>query len=1048
MATADLRGELNCSICQEIYTDPVTLTCGHNFCLVCINKTWDNQDPGDSSCPECRQRFKNRPELKRNFKLCNITECFISTHQKQGETGIFCTYCIHFSVPAAKSCLHCEASLCDNHLKVHSKSPEHVLTEPTTSLENRKCSIHKELLKFYCSEEDACICVSCCLAGDHRGHQVEPLNEASEKKKEQLRLILETLTSERQETEDTVQLLQERSREVQERAAGITRGVTALITDIRRQLEALEKQVQSEISKWGEQVSLSVSGLIQQFEIKKDKLSMKICHIKKLANTTDPLSVLQGQESDRADVCCTEERGDDGDTMKSDKLVSSIGDLDGSLIYETLHRGLAGIVTDVQTRICMQEATDILLDINTASKNVDLSGDMKTALCSNTVQRRPKTPERFQYDQVLSTRSFFSGRHYWDLKIGDSGTCMVGVAYPSIERKGRQSEIGYNNKSWCLCLFNENYTVIHDSKLNIMLKPFCKKIRISLDYEAGHLSFLELCDSIRHLHTFTATFSEPLHVAFRIWDDACVRILMMATPDLRGELICSICQEIYTDPVTLTCGHNFCLVCITNTWDNQDPTDSSCPECRQRFKNRPELKRNLRLCNIVERFLSTHQQKEETRVICTYCIHSSVPAAKSCLLCEASLCDNHLRVHSKSPEHVLIEPTTSLGNRKCSIHKKVLEFYCSEDAACICVYCRMETKHRGHQVKPLNEAAEQKKEGLRKILEKWKLKREETERSVQGLRREVQEIAAGETERVTALIVKIREQLEALEIQVQNELSRWEEQVSLLLSGLIQQMEIKKDKLSGKISHIEEMCNMADPVTVLQIQESDTAEVCVTGEEGYEDIETDITEVPAVSDLNVDMISWTLNIGLFDIVTDIESFHVQEVTDMLLDINTAGNYVDVSRDRKTASFSFTVRDRLKTPERFQYDQVLSTNTISSGKHYWEMEGSESRTWMVGVAYPSIERQGPQSGIGYNNKSWCLYLHNNSWSVIHDCIVNNLPHKPSCRRIRIFLDYEAGRLSFYELCHPVRHLHTFTATFTEPLHAAFSVYNDTWVRFLR
>ncbi|MEE6525846.1 hypothetical protein FKM82_026118 [Ascaphus truei] len=402
MASADLREELTCPICLSIYTQPVTLRCGHNFCQGCIESVWDSQEgSGLYTCPDCRAEFQERPALQRNLKLCNIAKRFLSTQPEQ-EGVIFCSYCVS-SVPAAKTCLLCEASLCDIHLKNHSKSEEHVLTEPTTSLNNRRCSIHKEPLKYYCTEDAACIFVSCCVFGEHRGHQVESLNEASEKEK--LRHVLEKLTSVREETEKTAQSLQEHRIEAQEKAAGVTARVTALIRDIRKRLEVLEKRVLSEITWREEQVSLRVSDLIQQLEIK-DELSRKMLHIKELCNITDPLTVLQGRESDNADFCDAEE-GDNGHRERGDNKVPDIGDLYEFLISLSLQR-FADIVTDQKAKswFYVQETSDILLDVNTAANNVSVSGDLKTASCSERKQLRPNTPERFDYYHVLSTRSF------------------------------------------------------------------------------------------------------------------------------------------------------------------------------------------------------------------------------------------------------------------------------------------------------------------------------------------------------------------------------------------------------------------------------------------------------------------------------------------------------------------------------------------------------------------------------------------------------------------------------------------------------------------
>ncbi|XP_075061631.1 E3 ubiquitin/ISG15 ligase TRIM25-like [Mixophyes fleayi] len=515
MASADLRDELNCSICLNIYTDPVTLRCGHNFCRVCINRVLDTQEgSGVYTCPECRAEFKKRPVVQRNITLCNIVRSFLSTRPDQEETGIFCTYCIHSLVPASKSCLHCEASLCDNHVRVHSKSAEHVLSDPTTSLGKRKCFVHKELFRYYCSEDATCICVSCSLIGEHRGHQINSLEGASEKKKEKLRNVLQKLTTKREETEKRVQSLQERRREDQEKAAGVTERVTALFRDIRRQLDDLEKRALSEISRQNESILLSVSDLIQQLEIKKDELSRKMRHIEELCNMSDPVTVLQ--EPDTGDLCDTEDR------ERHDDQVRGVGDLDVGLISEKLHT-LSDIITGINTGIYMQEPTDILLDVNTAGNIIHVSGDMKTASWSHINQNRPETPERFQFPQVLSTRRFSSGQHYWEVDVSRSGWWRVGMCYPSIDRRGGQSLIGNNNKSWglvfCRGVFNNQYAVIHDRKeIKLLDNIPHDRVRIYLDYEAGQMSFIELCDPIRHLHTVTATFTEPLHAALWVGD--------------------------------------------------------------------------------------------------------------------------------------------------------------------------------------------------------------------------------------------------------------------------------------------------------------------------------------------------------------------------------------------------------------------------------------------------------------------------------------------------------------------------------------------------
>ncbi|KAM4701897.1 E3 ubiquitin/ISG15 ligase TRIM25-like [Discoglossus pictus] len=526
---SDLREELNCSICLHIYTDPVTLSCGHNFCQVCIGSVLDTQEgSGVYICPECRKIFNTRPELQRNLTLCNIVKYFPPNELERLEIGIFCTYCIQSPVPATKSCLMCEASLCDNHVRVHSKSDEHVLSKPTTSWGHRKCSIHKDLLKYYCSEDATCICVSCTLVGEHRGHQVELLNEASEKKNKKLRNLLEKLSSQREDTERSVQHLQEKKKEVQESATAVTKRVTALLKDIKEQLEMLEKRALSEITRQEEQVLLQISDMIQQLEKENEELSKKMCHIEEVCKITDPLIVLQEQESHNADFS-DRQKGDDEDKQKDNKNVPVEVDLDEGLISETLYRGLDYIVADVKVKrwINVKEDADILLDINTAANNVTVSEDCKTVSTAEIKHQRLGKLERFQCAQVLSINSFSSGQHFWEVETSKSGTWSVGVCYPSIKRRGDQSQIGCNNQSWCLSksMFNTVLSVSHNS-VQTPLPPnsSCHRYRISLDYEAGRLSFYELCHPIRHLHTFTATFTEPLHAVFYISWGGSVRI--------------------------------------------------------------------------------------------------------------------------------------------------------------------------------------------------------------------------------------------------------------------------------------------------------------------------------------------------------------------------------------------------------------------------------------------------------------------------------------------------------------------------------------------
>uniref|UniRef100_A0A803K6H8 Uncharacterized protein n=1 Tax=Xenopus tropicalis TaxID=8364 RepID=A0A803K6H8_XENTR len=573
MASEVVREELDCSICHDLYTEPVTLRCGHSFCLACINNCWDSQGAREKeySCPECRDTSMRRPEVTRNLRLCNIVKCLHSNQTEKQVTGIVCTYCIYYQVPAVKTCLLCEASLCHTHLGVHNKSEEHVLTEPTTSFENRKCSLHKKLLEYYCSEDGTCICMSCCIAKEHQGHQVEPLKEAWERRVKKLRHLLERSASDQKMTETSIEKLKQQ--QDHKCSTNATEEVTGVFREIQEKQRTLENKILSEISGQEKKATLAFSDQITKLETRKDELSRKIGHIEELCNMDDPIKVLE--ESERDEFCSSEEG--EAETLADD--------MDHVLISGSLLTALMDVVMDLKekTEICVQKASDLLLnglaspmcssgstntkrkgqsticgdqqpdsggppvvvkskqvahfkmnysdtvlprldsqqvsnivlDEGTAATNVKLKYKNSFITWSE-IQLREETAERFESGQVLSVTRFSSGQHYWDVETSESGYWRVGVAYPCIQRKGQAFCIGDNKESWCLSMLCGNYSAVHDGKEKDLSRRHIQgnRFRIFVNYESGLLAFHHLKDSVRTIHTFTAQFTEPLHAAF------------------------------------------------------------------------------------------------------------------------------------------------------------------------------------------------------------------------------------------------------------------------------------------------------------------------------------------------------------------------------------------------------------------------------------------------------------------------------------------------------------------------------------------------------
>uniref|UniRef100_A0A8C4T3Z7 Uncharacterized protein n=1 Tax=Erpetoichthys calabaricus TaxID=27687 RepID=A0A8C4T3Z7_ERPCA len=170
--------EITCFICQETLSDPVSILCGHSFCLKCLNDYWDQSH--ECSCPECRRTFTTRPELHRNTVLNELVKKIkkprLSPHPSQNYAGpgdVECDTCTGMKFKAVKSCLTCMASYCPTHLQPHFEIAAwkgHKLTDPDGNLKVELCVKHQKRLEIFCKNEETCICMMCALT-EHEGHK-------------------------------------------------------------------------------------------------------------------------------------------------------------------------------------------------------------------------------------------------------------------------------------------------------------------------------------------------------------------------------------------------------------------------------------------------------------------------------------------------------------------------------------------------------------------------------------------------------------------------------------------------------------------------------------------------------------------------------------------------------------------------------------------------------------------------------------------------------------------------------------------------------------
>ncbi|XP_027011496.2 E3 ubiquitin/ISG15 ligase TRIM25-like isoform X3 [Tachysurus fulvidraco] len=293
---------------------------------------------------------------------------------------------------------------------------------------------------------------------------------------------------------------------------------------------------------------------------------------------------------------------------------------------------------------------------------------------------------------------------------------------------------------------------------------------------------------------------------------------------------CPICLDLVKDPVALSCGHSFCMVCINGCWDQEGQQGVySCPQCRQTFTQRPVVSKNTMLAEVVETLRKTGLQATcpaqcsagPEDVECDFCTESKSKAIKSCLVCLASFCETHLQPHYKSPafkKHKLVEASSRLQDQICSQHDKLLEVYCRTDQQCICMLCTMD-EHKDHDTVSAAAGLAEKQKQLLETQEMSKQRIQDKEKELQKLKEAVEthkhsaQTAFQETERIFTDLIKA---IERRCSEVKALIRAQEEAAVSQAENVLNQLEKEIAELKRRDSEMEELKNTEDPIQYLQ----------------------------------------------------------------------------------------------------------------------------------------------------------------------------------------------------------------------------------------
>ncbi|XP_071396182.1 E3 ubiquitin-protein ligase TRIM21-like isoform X1 [Centroberyx affinis] len=510
-----------CSICLDVFTDPVAIPCGHNFCKNCITQHWDISV--QCQCPMCKEVFDRRPELHVSSLLSEIAAQFRKSAQmkasscpdqqcaKPGEVP--CDVCTGTKLKALKSCLVCLASYCETHLELHQRMTglkRHKLIDPVEDLEGRMCKKHDRPLELFCKTDQMCVC-QFCTESDHKLHQFVPLKEGYEGKKAELGKTEAEIQQKIQERRLKIQEIKhsvELSKEDADREiADSVRVFTALMQSVERGQAELIETIQEKQKTTEKQAE----GFIKELEQEISELMKRTAEVEQLSRTEDHLHLLQSFPS-----LNTPPHTKDW-TEVSVHRSSCEGTVRRAVaqLEETLRKEKEKLSVDVELQRVQQYAVDVTLDPDTAHPTLILSDDGKQVNHGDVEKNLPDNPERFSYSaRVLGKQSFSSGRFYYEVQVKGKTEWGLGVARGSINRKGLIT-LSPKNGYWTVWLSNENgYKAFADPPVLLSLKSKPQKVGVFVDYEEGLVSFYDV-DAAVLIYSFTGcSFTEKLYPFF------------------------------------------------------------------------------------------------------------------------------------------------------------------------------------------------------------------------------------------------------------------------------------------------------------------------------------------------------------------------------------------------------------------------------------------------------------------------------------------------------------------------------------------------------
>ncbi|XP_077942353.1 zinc-binding protein A33-like [Gasterosteus aculeatus] len=457
--TVLLESFLSCHVCSETFRDPVSLSCSHSFCSSCLQRFWEQA--GNKNCPICKSK-SSTDEPAVNLTLKGLADSF-ADRQNNGSTQ----------------------------------------TEPEKEKEEVVCEEHPEVPYWFCEDEQKAVCPVCEFSL-HQSHKVVPLEQAVRNLKDQLRPDLESLQDKKDKHQQVEKTYNEVIQLSKEQLVSTERKIRAEFNKLHQFLREEEESRLAALREEEEQKGKTISREMKMIEEQISSLSDSISAVEEVLQK-DKVSFLSSYKA-------TQTRARVQSSLTDPQLVS------GALIDVAKHLG--NLSFRVWEKMKDQvHFSPVILDPNTAAYTLSLSDDLTSVRCGDTDQQLPDNPERCtKYPEVLGSEGFSSGKHSWEVEVGDHPYWFVGLVKESVDRQG---ERGDSPKDAVWCLGHNSGKYINGAGRTVRVKKSLQRIRVQLDYDRGDVSFYDPEDTTP-VCTHRDTFTEKLFPYFYIGesDDA------------------------------------------------------------------------------------------------------------------------------------------------------------------------------------------------------------------------------------------------------------------------------------------------------------------------------------------------------------------------------------------------------------------------------------------------------------------------------------------------------------------------------------------------